>query len=102
MIAVRDKDTVFAVGNEAYEMFEKSPENIDVVTPMSNGRISDVMLVEAILHTLLARCHTFMGYHPTLYFSVPMDMTEIEKRAYYSIAHRGKLKHCLLYTSRCV
>ena len=66
MIAVRDKDTVFAVGNEAYEMFEKSPENIDVVTPMSNGRISDVMLVEAILHTLLALCHTFMGYHPTL------------------------------------
>lgn len=97
MIAVRDKDTVFAVGNEAYEMFEKSPENIDVVTPMSNGRISDVMLVEAILHTLLARCHTFMGYHPTLYFSVPMDMTEIEKRAYYSIAHRGKLKKCRVF-----
>ena len=73
MIAVRDRDTVFAVGNEAYEMFEKTPENIQVVTPMSNGRISDVLLVEAILHTLLSREHTSMGHRPTIYFSVPID-----------------------------
>ena len=97
MIAVRDRDTVFAVGNEAYEMFEKTPENIQVVTPMSNGRISDVLLVEAILHTLLSREHTSMGHRPTIYFSVPMDMTEIEKRAYYSVARRGKLKKCRVY-----
>lgn len=97
MIAVRNKDTVFAVGNDAYEMFEKNPENIDVVTPMSNGRISDVVLVEAILHTLLDRIHTFPGYRPSLYFTVPADTTEIEKRAYYSIAHRGKLRKCRVY-----
>ena len=45
IIAVRNGDTVFAVGNEAYEIFEKTPENIKVITPMTNGRISDVMLV---------------------------------------------------------
>ena len=64
MIAVRDRDTVFAVGNEAYEMFEKTPENIEVVTPMANGRISDVLLVEAILHTLLSRGSTTPGFPP--------------------------------------
>ena len=97
MIAIRNGDSVFAVGNEAYEIYERTPENIRVVTPMTNGRISDVMLVEAVLHTLLGRLDSSMGYRPTLYFSVPMDMTELEKRAYYSIAHRGKLKKCRVF-----
>ena len=97
MIAGRNGDTVFAVGNEAYEIFERTPENIKVITPMTNGRISDVMMVEAVLHTLLSRLDSSMGYRPTLYFSVPMDMTELEKRAYYSIAHRGKLKKCRVF-----
>ena len=92
MIAVRDKDTVFAVGNEAYEMFEKSPENIDVVTPMSNNRISDVMLVEAILHTLLARCHTFMGLSSDSVFlcSHGYDRDRKESLLFH---HPGKLKN---------
>ena len=81
MIAVRNGDTVFAVGNEAYEIFEKTPENIKVITPMTNGRISDVMLVEAVLHTLLGRLDSSMGYRPTLYFSVPMDMDRAGKNA---------------------
>ena len=97
MVAVRNQDTLFAVGNEAYEMFEKNPSNIQVTTPMSNGRIGDVMLVEAVLHTLLKQSNTVMGHRPVLYFSVPVDMTELEKRAYYSIAHRGRLRKCRVF-----
>lgn len=44
MVAVRNTDTVFAVGNEAYEMYEKIPENMEIISPMSNGRISDTHL----------------------------------------------------------
>lgn len=97
MVAVRNRDTLFAVGNEAYEMFEKTPANIQVTTPMANGRIGDVMLVEAVLHTLLQKSNTSMGHRPILYFSVPVDMTELEKRAYYSIAHRGRLRKCRVF-----
>ena len=92
MIAIRKKESVIAVGNDAYEIFEKAPADIEVITPMQNGRIGDVGLVEAVLHTLLAKNRTFVGYKPTLFFSVPSDMTEIEKRAYYTIAHRGMLR----------
>ena len=38
-----------------------------------------------------------MGYRPELYFSVPCDMTEIERRSYYTIAHKGALKNCRMY-----
>jgi rod shape-determining protein MreB len=97
MIAVRNADTVFAVGDEAWEIFERTPENIQVITPMANGRISDVLLEEYILQTLLLRNRSSLGYRPVIYLSVPADMTEIEKRAYYSVARRGKLRKCRVY-----
>ena len=57
MIAIRNREQVIAVGNYAYEMHERTPSNIEVITPMSNGRIANVLMVEAVLHTLLHRRH---------------------------------------------
>ncbi|MBQ2626944.1 MAG: rod shape-determining protein [Eubacterium sp.] len=97
MIAIRDAESVFAIGNDAYDLFGKTPDNIEVYTPMANGRISDVSMMEAILHTLLERGQSRIGYSPSLYFSVPTDMTEIEKRAYHTIASRGMLRRSRIY-----
>ena len=97
MIAVRDPGTVFAVGNDAYEMYEKNPENIQIITPMSSGRITDVLMMEAVLHTLLKKCSSFVGYMPTLVFSVPLDMTELERRAYSTIARKGRFRRSRIY-----
>lgn len=97
MIAIRNKDEVLAIGNDAYEMFEKTPQGIKVNTPIINGRIGDVFQVEAVLHTLLNRSGSSVGYRPTLYFAVPAGLTKIEKRAYYAVAHRGKLRKCKIF-----
>ncbi len=94
-VAIRKKETVFAVGDEAEEMLERTPKDIQVYTPMTGGRINDISLVEVMLHHLLDR--SFMGWRPKLFFTIPMDTTEIEKRAYYTIAHRGRLKRCRVY-----
>ncbi|MDO4491536.1 MAG: rod shape-determining protein [Lachnospiraceae bacterium] len=94
-VAIRKQETVFAVGDEAEEMLERTPQDIQVYTPMCGGRISDIALVEVLLHNLLDKA--FLGYRPQLFFTVPMDTTEIEKRAYYTIAHRGRLKRCRVY-----
>lgn len=96
-IAVRNGEEVLAIGNEAYEMYEKTPQNIRVSTPMVNGRISDVFYLEAVLHTLLSRSSTSVIYRPSLYFAVSTDLTQIERRAYYAVAHRGKLRKCRIY-----
>ncbi len=92
MIAVRNHDSVFAFGNDAYEMYEKTPENIEMITPMSEGRIHDVQMMEAVLHLLLRKNSRFVGYAPLLLFSVPLDMTELERRAYVSIARKGRFR----------
>ena len=97
MIAVRNGDSVMAVGNDAYAIYEKTPENIDIISPMSNGRINDVLMMEAVLHTLLGRTGGYAGYRPILYFSVPVAMTEIERRAYSTIAQKGRFRHSQVY-----
>ena len=62
MIALRGKDNVFAVGNDAYDIFEKTPENMELITPMSGGRIQNVLMMEAVLHLLLRKTGRFAGY----------------------------------------
>jgi len=97
MIAVRNRQEIAAVGNAAYRIVGREPENVKVQVPMSSGKINDILLVEAILHTLLFQQKHYIGRRPDLFFSVPPDMTEIERRAYASIARRGKLRNCNIY-----
>lgn len=47
MIAIRNREQVIAVGNYAYEMHERTPSNIEVITPMSNGRIANVLVMRS-------------------------------------------------------
>jgi len=86
MIAIRNGEDILAIGNDAYEMFEKTPHNIDVHSAVSMGMIADIVNVEVVVQTLLHRLNLHPGQRPLLYFAVPTDMTEIEKRAYYAIA----------------
>ena len=86
MIAIRNNEDVLAIGNAAYEMYEKTPHNIEVRSAVSTGMIADISDVEMILQKLLYRLNQHPGQKPAIYFAVPTDMTEIEKRAYYAIA----------------
>ena len=53
MIAIRNKDTVLAVGDEAYEIYEKNPTNVKVSSPMLNGMIANISHLEIMLQLLL-------------------------------------------------
>lgn len=92
MIAIRNKEDILAVGDDAYEMYEKNPANITVSSPMSNGMIANIGHLEILLHNLLEKTSRNSGSHPVIYFAVPVDMTEIEKRAYYSVAQSGRFR----------
>lgn len=92
MIAIRNKEDVLAVGDEAYEMFEKNPSNVEVTSPMSGGMIGNISQLEIVLQILLEKTGRNVGRHPVIYFAVPVDMTEIEKRAYYAVAQSGRFR----------
>ncbi len=93
IIAVRDGAQVLAVGSDAFEMYEKNPPGISVDRPMSNGRIADVAEVEMLLRVLLMKTDKHCGSNPVIYFSAPLNMSELEKRAYYAISHTGNIRN---------
>lgn len=93
MIAIKDASQVLAVGNDAYEMYEKNPPGIVVERPVANGRIADVAEVEMLLRLLLKKTDSHAGPRASICFSAPCNMSEIEKRAYYAISNLGDLRN---------
>lgn len=92
MIAVRNGKDILAAGEDAYEMYEKNPVDVDVSSPMVNGMIANIGYQEIVLHNLFNKTGRYLGNRPVIFFAVPMDMTEIEKRAYYSAVQTGRLR----------
>lgn len=84
VIAMQNKKYVFAAGDEAYEMYEKAPENVEVVFPMHNGVIAHFDDMQYLLQTLLKKeQHNIRGSEYLV--AVPTDVTEVEKRAFYDL-----------------
>ena len=92
MVAIRNRTQVIAVGNDAFEMYEKNPPDISVDRPVINGSIADVDEVEILLRILLHRTDPNLGKAPAICFSAPVNMPELEKRAYYAISDAGNPK----------
>ena len=83
MIAVQNDGRVIALGDLAYEMYQKNPANIDVRSTVKDGRISDIERAGFLLKKLLARVDSLNALKaPTLFFAVPINMSRIEERAY--------------------
>lgn len=96
MIAAKGRK-IIAVGNEAYEMFEKAPSDISVSSPMAFGMIANLELQEIVLYSMMKKIDKILGIGSVMYFAVPLDMTAIEKRAYYQVANGHWLRKNRVY-----
>lgn len=99
VIAIFKKKEVLAVGNAAYEMYEKAPANIDVSYPVKNGVIADLsnmhQLIMAFLDKIASGKHKLKGYD--FYLAIPTDITEVEKRSYIDVIVATRLKPNKIY-----
>lgn len=96
VIAIADRKKVIAVGNEAYDMFEKAPVNISVSYPIKSGVVADIENMQTMLDTFIGRLNSkqlFGGRD--FYVAVPNDITEVQKRAFYDLIanSNAKAKH---------
>lgn len=90
-IAIRNKKEIFSVGDEAYEMYEKAPSNIEVVFPMKEGVISRFYDMQYLLENLLKKDKNFS--HGAKYvIAVPTDVTEVEKKAFFDLVIHSTAK----------
>ncbi len=85
MIAVRDGRRVIAVGDEAYEMYEKNPENIEVSCPMVNGVIASATNMELVLSYTLKKFHSLSQATSGICLAVPFGVTPVEQRAFFNV-----------------
>ena len=90
MIAIRNRDQVLAVGNDAYEIFEKNPSNVSVISPVLGGKIADIDHTEMVLKALLEKADVQALLGCSLYLAIPSDLSEIDKRAYYTIGNSNR------------
>lgn len=88
----KDKKPV-AIGEKAYEMYEKAPPSIHVSLPISRGVVSHLEDMVALWNFMgqkisdkkkMNRCQ--------FYIAVPADITEVEKNAYSKIITKSDSK----------
>lgn len=85
MIAVKEDGRIVAIGDAAYDMYEKTPGHIRAQCPMTRGVIAQAQNAEAVLSYLLKKNHHIMQGEPAIYIAVPRDISAVEKRAYYNV-----------------
>ena len=91
VIAIANEKTIFAVGDEAYEMYEKAPGNIQVVFPMKEGVIGRFHDMQYLLQSLLNKDKKFVRGSEYV-IAVPTDVTEVEKRAFFDLVIHSQAK----------
>ncbi|MCR5625160.1 MAG: rod shape-determining protein [Lachnospiraceae bacterium] len=82
-----------AMGDKAFQMFEKAPDSIHVNFPMKNGAVADLddmidlwdFMTEKVSGTPKLKGSEF-------YIAVPADLTEVEKNAFKKVVTEGQGK----------
>ncbi len=91
-IAVVNKNQLYAYGDDAYSMFEKSPEAIQVFFPVNSGVIANYNQMQAMIIELLESYWRGRVRGSSFVVAVPTDITEVEKKAFYDLFYKSKMK----------
>ncbi len=92
MIAIQNKRNIFAYGDSAYDMYEKAPSNINISFPLSNGVIADIKNMEELIKFFISDLCRNNIKPADYYITVPTDVTEVEKRAFYDLVKEADVK----------
>lgn len=82
---VVDEQKLVAWGQEAFDMFGRVPDSMEVTRPMLNGVIADYEVTEHMLRYLLRKISNRM-FPPRIMITVPYGVTSVESRAVHEAA----------------
>ncbi len=94
MIAIRKKTEISAFGQDAWIMYERTSGLVKIHRPMKNGVIAELHEMKLLLNLLLRKINCKNGFIRSnfFYFAVPSAITEVEKRAFFSLALSSDFK----------
>ena len=91
-IAIINKNEIYAYGDDAYAMYEKAPEAIQVVFPVVCGVIADFNFLQQMIYDNLENKLKGKVKGAEFIVAVPTDITDVEKRAFFELFYKSKFK----------
>ncbi len=92
-------EQILAVGKDAQKMVGKTPPHISAIYPLEHGVVSDFEVTEKLLKYFLDRVlreHFALTPRPRVIVGIPMDITEVEKKAVEDAVLSAGAKEVLL------
>ncbi len=98
VVAITEDGTkLVAVGQEAKEMYGRTPETIEVMRPLRDGVIADYEVTEAMLrHFIRKVTGPLRMFRPRVMVSVPFGVTSVESRAVREAALQAGAREAFL------
>lgn len=91
-VAVRKDTEIIAIGDRAYEMYEKAPAEIEVRFPMKEGVISRIGEMQYLLENILKTEEGFFSKGTEYVIAVPTDVTQMERKAFFDLLIHSSAK----------
>ena len=91
-VAIIHKNQIYAYGDDAYAMYEKAPESIQVIFPVVSGVIADYNYLQTMIITFLEEKMKSKLRGSEFIVAVPTDITDVEKRAFYDMFYKNKIR----------
>ena len=91
-IAIVNKNQMYSYGDNAYSMFEKAPDTIDVSFPIISGVIADFDNMQTMLFEVLEKDLKGKIKGADIVVAVPTDITEVEKKAFSDLFSKSQNK----------
>ncbi len=102
VVAIKNKGggqrKVIAVGMEAYEMVGRTPKLIEAIRPLRDGVIADFEVAQKMIEYFITKTHNNRKslVRPRVVISVPIGITEVEKRAVQESAESAGAREVFL------
>ena len=90
-IALVKKNQIYAYGDEAYEMYEKTPDHIQICFPIETGIISHFNNMQAMIGEVLEEKCSGKTKGADFIVAVPTDITPVERKAFFDMFFKSKL-----------
>lgn len=92
-----EEERIVAIGQEARDMWGRTPDHIEVVRPLRNGVIADYEVTEAMLRYFFGKvAGRIRFFKPTVMISVPYGVTSVERRAVHEAAVQAGAREAYL------
>jgi rod shape-determining protein MreB len=92
----KQRKEFFNFGNSSKKMLGKSPQNIEVVRPLSKGAISNLISAKEYIKNLIRQIPRNPLVKPNIFVSVPSDLNYMERNAVIEAGKSGGAKNVFL------